>query len=527
MTGVTITGLRVATRDGDVVEPLDAAIAPGGTLAIIGESGSGKTLTAKALVGLTPRGFQARGSLSVAGKTMALDAGDKAWQGWRGAVVTLLLQDPFTSLSPVHRCGDQIAWTIEAARGRRLPAAERDREVADRLHEVRLDDRVAGAFPHELSGGMRQRVAIAAALAADPALLIADEPTTALDASTQGEILDLLRSVQQARGLSLLLISHDLGLVRGRSDDVLVMRAGAVVERGPTARVLAAPQHPYTRALIDADPAMAADPVDPVAAGSGALEGGALVVASGVTKRFGDRTVLEDAGIAIRAGEIAGIVGESGSGKSTLARCIAGLEREDGGTIAFDGTALAPGRTSRTPRQMQMVFQDPYSSLNPMMSVGAILAEAISVAPGDRDVPGLLELVGLPAEFARKRPAQLSGGQRQRVAIARALAVRPRLLICDESVSALDVSVQAQILKLLVHVRDELGVAILFISHDLAVVRSIADTVTVLWGGRVVEQGACAAVLTDPQHEYTRLLVAAAVHENRTKNTTEECDDQR
>lgn len=517
MSGVQIRGLSVLGPQGVMVEPFDADIASGRTLAIIGESGSGKTLSAKSLIGLLPRGFRADGTAVVADRTLALDAPPAAWTAVRGSTVALLLQDPFTSLSPVHRCGDQIAWTLRAASDRRVSASEVARDVAARLAEVKLPERVARAFPHQLSGGMRQRVAIAAALAADPRLLIADEPTTALDASNQAEILDLLRAVQARRDLSVILISHDLGLVRGRTDDVLVMQHGVIVERGATTEVLSAPKHPYTRALIDADPVLAPPRDAPVAADNPAPT---LVQVSSVTKHFGERTVLDGVDLRIGDGEIVGVVGESGSGKSTLARCIAGLEREDGGVITFAGDDLAPGRRSRTPAQMQIVFQDPYSSLNPMMSIGAILREALAVAhrPAS-DVTELLETVGLPAGFAKKRPAELSGGQRQRVAIARALAPRPRLLICDESVSALDVSVQSQILALLTKLRDDLGISLLFISHDLAVVRLLADTVTVLWDGRVIETGPCEQVLTDPRHEYTRMLVAAAHRENTSVST--------
>ncbi|TGD90857.1 ABC transporter ATP-binding protein [Mycolicibacterium sp. CH28] len=489
---------------------MDAHIAAGSTLAIIGESGSGKTLTAKSLVGLLPRGFRAEGSVQFGGKVVALDSPERTWRAVRGATVSLLLQDPFTSLSPVHRCGDQIAWTLRRSsarwRGRR-----RDSEVAALLAEVKLPADVATAYPHQLSGGMRQRVAIATALAAAPQLLIADEPTTALDASNQADILDLIRSIQLSRRLSVILISHDLGLIRGRTDEVLVMRNGDVVERGATRTVLMAPRHPYTRALIDADPNSKTD-----AAGSTDGEvGPPLVRVAALGKQFGQRQVLDGVSTSVSVGRILGVVGESGSGKSTLARCIAGLERQDSGTVEFDGVVLAPGRKSRTPDQMQIVFQDPYSSLNPMMSVGAILREALRVAgrsPGD--VPDLLDTVGLPAEFACRRPAELSGGQRQRIAIARALAPRPRLLICDESVSALDVSVQAQILELLQRLRREMGLTLLFISHDLAVVRMLADDVVVLHNGRVVEQGHCKQVLTTPTEEYTRTLVAAALREN-------------
>ncbi|WP_062516793.1 ATP-binding cassette domain-containing protein [Demequina gelatinilytica] len=515
---VLVEGLTVIGPAGTMVEPVSAEIAPGATLALIGESGSGKTLTAKSIVGLLPRGFRAAGSVTVAGQALPVDrpGDDAAWRRARGRSVSLLLQDPFTSLTPVHRCGDQIAWTVEAAQGHRLPRAARRTAVEERLAEVNLPARVADAFPHELSGGMRQRVAIAAALASDPQLLIADEPTTALDASNQAEILDLLRRIQEDRRLSVILISHDLGVVRGRTDQVLVMRGGQVVERGATAAVLAAPEHPYTRALIEADPVVAARSGARIAAEEAApSEVEPLLACGGVTKAFGVRTVLDQVDLTVAPGAIVGIVGESGSGKSTLARCIAGLEREDAGSIVLGGAALAPGRGSRTPDQMQIVFQDPYSSLNPMMSIGAILGEALGVAGrASSEVPGLLEMVGLPAEFARKRPAELSGGQRQRVAIARALAPGPRLLICDESVSALDVSVQADILALLARLREEIGIAILFISHDLAVVRMIADSVTVMWDGRVVESGPCHEVLEHPAHEYTRLLVAAATREN-------------
>ena len=506
MSDVHIEQLTVLGQRGTMVAPLDAHIPAGSTLAIIGESGSGKTLTATSLVGLLPRGFHAQGSMRIGETLVDLSGTARAWRSVRGATASLLLQDPFTSLSPVHRCGDQIAWTLRETPGRLRRAA-----VADLLGEVKLGPHVAAAYPHQLSGGMRQRVAIAAALAANPRLLIADEPTTALDASNQADVLDLIRSIQISRRLSVLLISHDLGLIRGRTDEVLVMRDGVVVERGQTRTVLSAPQHPYTQALIDADPNSRMPTQRPLDGRSAEP----LVRVTGVGKAFGERPVLDGVTISIPAGGVVGVVGESGSGKSTLARCIAGLERHDTGTVEFEGEALAPGRRSRVPRQMQIVFQDPYSSLNPIMSVGAILREALRVAGrSPTEVPQLLSTVGLGPDYARRRPAELSGGQRQRIAIARALAPRPQLLICDESVSALDVSVQSQILDLLGRLRDELGLTLLFISHDLAVVRMIADEVVVLRGGRVVEQGRCAEVLTHPKEDYTRLLVAASSREN-------------
>ncbi len=527
---VAVSGLRVDGPAGVVVEPFDFSIAPGETLALIGESGSGKTLSAKAIAGLLPNGFTARGTITLTSSTIELPATDVVWRATRGRRISLLLQDPFTSLSPVHRCGAQIGMTIQAASASRLSAAECAELVTQRLAEVNLPADVARAFPHELSGGMRQRVAIAAALATDPELLIADEPTTALDASNQGEILDLLRRLQARRGMAALLISHDLGMVRGRAEHVLVMRHGEIVERGITSSVLNTPSHPYTRALIEADPSLTDRSSGVARAASGAAVSGDvsatggeiaaatdLVVATDVTKNFSGKAVLHGVSVTVGRGETVGIVGESGSGKTTIARCIAGLERESSGTIMFDGVALAPGRASRTPKQMQIVFQDPYSSLNPMISVGRSLKLALRVAgrPAS-DLNGLLHLVELPLEFARKRPAELSGGQRQRVAIARALAVQPKLLICDESVSALDVSVQKQILDLLAKLRVELGLSILFISHDLAVVRQLADRVYVLRHGDVVESGLCHDVLNAPTHPYTQALVAASIHEAPT-----------
>lgn len=512
--GVQVTGLSVDGPAGEFVAPFDFSIAGGETLALIGESGSGKTLSAKAIAGLLPTGFSAQGTVQLSTGTITLPASDAVWRVTRGKRISLLLQDPFTSLSPVHRCGMQIGITLAATREGKISQLDMRARVVERLAEVNLPADVARAYPHELSGGMRQRVAIAAALATDPELLIADEPTTALDASNKGEILDLLRQLQISRGMAVLLISHDLGMIRGRAENVLVMRNGAIVERGATSQVLRAPDHAYTRALIDADPSLtdrSARHTVPLVATD------ALVVATDVSKSFGDKVVLDGVSVSVERGETVGVVGESGSGKTTLARCIAGLEHESSGVIEFDGVALAPGRASRRPSQMQIVFQDPYSSLNPIVNVGKTLRLALSVAgrPAS-EVRGLLELVGLPATFARKRPAELSGGQRQRVAIARALAVKPELLICDESVSALDVSVQKQILDLLASLRSELGLSMLFISHDLAVVRQLADRVYVMRDGHVVESGECQQVLSNPRHPYTQALVEASLHQPAT-----------
>lgn len=507
--GVRVTGLRVSSSERSIVDPLDLEVVPGEMLAIIGESGSGKTMTARALTGLLPRGVRASGEAEIDGYGYDLAAtSDGIWTQVRGRRAVLLLQDPFTSLSPVLRCGEQIALTVEARvrAGGGTPSRETLRvEVERRLAEVQLPARVARQYPSELSGGMRQRVAIAAALAAEPRLLIADEPTTALDASTQGEVLDLLRGLQTAHRMSLILISHDLGVIEGRADQVLVMRNGEVVERGDTARVLRSPQHPYTRALIAANPSVGDALPDAVTSGPPVL------VAEGLSKSFGATAALADASVDVARGEVLAIVGESGSGKSTLARAIAGLEIPDAGRVTLGGRQLPEGRRGRRPQEIQIVFQDPYSTLNPSFTVRQSLEEAIRAGGArDRTVSELLELVELDPSLAERRPSQLSGGQRQRVAIARALAPKPQVLICDESVSALDVSVQAQILALLARLRDELGLAMLFITHDLGVVARIANRVVVLRHGEIVERGDTMRILREPAHEYTRLLVAAA-----------------
>ncbi|RRJ88232.1 ABC transporter ATP-binding protein [Gulosibacter macacae] len=511
---IRIRGLAVDGPDGrSFVSEIDASIPVGGTVALIGESGSGKTLSAKTLVGLLPDGFTGRGLLDIDDEQIDLRDGGGDWRKVRGGLVTLVLQDPFTSLSPVHRIGPQIGWTLDAHEPT-LTDSARAQRIRDALVEVRLDPSVARSYPHELSGGMRQRAAIAAALAASPRLLIADEPTTALDASNQSEILDLLDRLKRERGLGVLLITHDLGMVRDRSDEVLVMNAGEVVERGATDAVLANPQDDYTRSLISADPLMAIRTGGLTALATAAVAATEVPVlaAHGLEKSFGDRQVLRGVDLTAHAGEIVGIVGESGSGKTTLVRCIAGLAAEDAGTISFSGHAVRPGRADRKPEQAQIVFQDPYSSLNPTFTVGQTLAEALSVAGRPRtDAVELLARVGLDESFLERRPARLSGGQRQRVAIARALAVRPQLLICDESVSALDVSVQARILNLLRELRDELNLAIVLISHDLGVVLSTADRVLVLRDGQVVEEGRTQQVFAEPQHPYTQTLLAAAL----------------
>ncbi|MFI7696704.1 oligopeptide/dipeptide ABC transporter ATP-binding protein [Nonomuraea sp. NPDC049655] len=563
-------GLRVV-GDRVLVDGVDLTVAAGETVGLVGESGSGKSLTARALVGLLPRGLRAEGSVEVGGAQL-VGASERLLRGVRGRRISLLMQDPFAMLNPLRTAGAHIAET--------LPGRTSRQEIARRLAEVGIDDpAVAGRYPFQLSGGMRQRVALAAALAGDPELLVADEPTTALDATTQHEILALLRRVQEARGMGVLLITHDLRVAFAVCDRVAVMYAGRVVEQGPGPELAAEPAHPYTAGLLAALPSaertlerlvgipgavpradavadvcafatrcdLAADactaarpPLRPIGpdrltacvhdtagAARPALREAALPAAPAagepllhiedLRKRYGAHTALGGVSLHVNPGETVGLVGESGSGKTTLARSVLGLITPDGGRIRLAGldvtdrAALDPRERARVHRLVQCVFQDPSTSLNPAMTVGATLAEAIArAAPADRiGVGELLKLAGLPAAYAARRPKALSGGERQRVAIARALAVRPALLICDEPVASLDVSVQAHVLELLRGIGRELGTGMLFITHDLAVVRQVAARTVVLLKGAVVEEGTTSAVLDAPAHDYTRRLVAA------------------
>lgn len=514
---LSVTGLSVTGPRGTIAAPMDLHLRDSRTLVIVGESGSGKTMTARALTGLLPSGVTATGSLTLAGpqngdpRTVDLSAtrtGDL-----RGRGITLLLQDPFTSLSATHRCGHQIGWALPS----RSPNGETRRDaVARLLAEVGLEEDVARRRPFELSGGMRQRVALAAALAADPAVLIADEPTTALDVTTQRDVLDLIDRLRAERHMGLLLITHDLAVARDRADTAMVMWHGDVVEEGPADDVLRNPTHEYTRRLLAADPGVdAAQTLE-----SGQVEvveqagkDHALLRVSSLSKRFPGTSMraLDDVTLTINRGETLAVVGESGSGKTTLARCIVGLEQPDAGTIDFTGTTKAP-------RRAQIVFQDPYSALNPAISVGASVAEGVRAAGGTSlhgDVSQLLELVGLPSEYRRRRPQALSGGERQRVAISRALAVDADLLILDESVSALDVSVQAQILDLIADLQERLGLTMLFITHDLAVARQTSTRTVVMRKGRIVEQGPTENVLLSPTSDYTKRLLESIPGQSR------------
>jgi len=580
-------GLRITSSAGVIVDGLDLDVAPGETVGIVGESGSGKSLTAKALVGLLPAGVTATGRVVFDGREI-LTGGERRWRRLRGAEIALMLQDPFTMLSPLIRVGPQITETIRDADGRRLSRSAARAEAAMRLAEVGIrDPRVADRYPFQLSGGMRQRVGLAAALASDPRVLVADEPSTALDVTTQREILRLIRSTQERRGMSVILVTHDLRVAFAFCERIYVLYAGALLETAPTRGLERQPLHPYTHGLLASEPPLgrrvtrldaipgsvpaaetvrgecafagrcawvenacraerpalrdlgagrltACRRIDEIAAQlvPGADEQAGLVAPAAtngaapvvrirdLAKTFDGVVALDGVSFDIGAGESVGLVGESGSGKTTLARCLVGLEKPTGGSVEIAGAdvtdydALTVGERDRARRAVQIVFQDPYSTLNPARTVGFTLFEALRRSAArrserSRTIAELLELVGLPARYASRKPAALSGGERQRVAIARALALRPQILICDEPVSALDVSVQAQILNLLGDLNAKLGLGYLFITHDLAVVRQVTDRLYVLYDGRVVESGGTEQVLGAPAHEYTRSLIAS------------------
>ncbi|KQX38862.1 ABC transporter ATP-binding protein [Devosia sp. Root436] len=487
----------------------------GETLAILGESGSGKSVSASAVMDLIdcPPGRITSGAITYRGEDLLhMPAGKR--REINGRKIAMIFQDPLAHLNPVYPVGWQIA---EAMRVHGMPAGDARRRAIALMERVGIRDaeQRAKAYPHQFSGGQRQRLMIAMALGYDPDVLIADEPTTALDVTVQLQILRLLQELRDETGMGLLLITHDLGVVAEMADRAIVMNAGEVVETGAVRDVLKHPSHAYTQKLIAAVP------------GQGSIRHSAIGVAEPIlsvrnlNKHFGAYHALRDVSFDLRAGETVAIVGESGSGKSTTARAIVRLDDADSGSVHYGGRdlcALSDKEMFLLRRDIQMVFQDPTQSLNPRMSVFQIISEAwrihADIVPRGQwreRVLELLDLVGLQPEHADRYPHQFSGGQRQRIAIARALAMQPRIIICDEAVSALDVSVQSQVIRLLDSLRDRLGVAFIFIAHDLPVVRDFADRVVVMKEGVIVEEGDVVQIFEAPVHAYTQALLAASL----------------
>ncbi len=523
------------------------SVEPGEIHGLVGESGAGKSTIGAAVMGLLDRpGRIAGGIIRYKGDEISgLDAA--AMASLRGKKISMIFQDPLTSLNPLFTVRQQLVETIlEHLDVNESEANERARALIDRVGipdpETRLDQ-----YPHQFSGGMRQRVVIALALCSEPDVIIADEPTTALDVSIQAQILELIKELARERQVGVILITHDMGVIADTTDKVTVMYMGEVVESGTTAQVLGQPNHPYTKSLIAAvpRPKVKLHRFPLISYGGRVTEfaiedlkrnwpevqidrGKALVECEGLTKRFVQKrallprnreffTAVDQATFDIREGEVFGLVGESGSGKSTIARMIAGLYSVDGGSVRFDSADVAPlpgGVPDSYRKQIQMIFQDPYSSLNPRMRVDEIVAEParhhglLQGEPLKARVSELLDRVGLGAEAGLKYPHEFSGGQRQRISIARALATQPRFLICDEPTSALDVSIQAQILNILKDLQEHLGLTMLFISHDLPVVRQMCDRVGVMKNGQLVEVAETEALFASPQHPYTQQLLS-------------------
>ncbi len=533
-----------------VVRDLSFALAAGETLAIVGESGSGKSVTALSLMRLLPSGSsRVDGRAMLAGRDLfALP--EEEMRRLRGNEVAMIFQEPMTSLNPVLTIADQIGESLRYHRGLVGQAARAEvLRILDRVRIPAAKERI-DEYPHRFSGGMRQRVMIAMALACKPRVLIADEPTTALDVTVQAQILDLIRSLQDEDGMAVMFITHDMGVVAEVADRTLVMLRGDKVEEGETARLFAAPSAPYTRRLLAAVPRLGSmrgepaprkmalldeeddGPASPNAAKPPSASSGTgepLLVVTDLVTRFEMRSGLlrritgrvhavENVSFSLRAGETLALVGESGCGKSTTGRSVLRLTEPAGGSIRFDGQELLGlGKAALAPfrRHMQMVFQDPYASLNPRQAVGQAIAEPLIVhgfatrAEAHERASALMAKVGLEPDMAARLPHEFSGGQRQRICIARALSLSPRLIVADEAVSALDVSVKAQVLNLMLDLQSELGLAYLFISHDMATVERVSHRIAVMYLGEIVEIGPRAAIIENPQHPYTRKLIGA------------------
>ena len=539
------------------VTDVSFSVAPGRVTAIVGESGSGKSTSAMATMGLLPANAAASGKIELNGQDLNRIT-QQQWRDDRGLKIGLIPQDPGTSLNPVKTIGESVGEVLRIHRQALGNPSKQERRatVIELLDAVGIDNPELryNQYPHELSGGMRQRALIAAALATEPDLIIADEPTSALDVTVQQTILDLIDQLREDRGIGVLLITHDLAVASDRADELVVMQSGQVKEAGLTGRILGDPRHPYTRRLLDDAPgltnpvrqperarkhkaasAAAADapgseadpegttPATPAARDSEESTPPLLRVSS-MSKQFHPArgqeafTAVDGVSFSVARGTTHAIVGQSGSGKSTLARMICAFEEPSAGTAYLEGAAindLAAKDPRQLRRRLQMVYQNPYGSLDPRQSIGSAIAEplrnlsSLSRTQIRAKVTEVLDQVSLPEALASRRAGELSGGQRQRVAIARALVLEPELLVLDEAVSALDVTVQARILELLNELQEELGLTYLFISHDLAVVREISDTVSVMSKGRQVELGFTEEIFNDPQHEFTRELLRA------------------
>ena len=523
-----IQDLNVAfSQDGrqvDAVRGVSFEVARGEVVALVGESGSGKSVTAMSSVALLGANAKVTGSIRYNGQQMVGATADLLQQV-RGNEISFIFQEPMTSLNPLHTIEKQLRESIELHQDARqsLTGAEIEARIIALLERVGLPDPASrlGAYPHQLSGGQRQRVMIAMALANGPELLIADEPTTALDVTIQAQILDLLMLLKQQDGMGMLFITHDLGIVRQIADRVCVMQDGKIVETGPTKDIFNAPQHSYTQKLLNAHSVGAPQPFDPSASLIAEAKNAKIwfPIQRGVLKRtVGHVKAVNDVSLTLRAGETIGIVGESGSGKSTLAMAIMRLISFEG-KIAFDGRDIGALKTRdlrALRKDMQIVFQDPYGSLSPRMTCAQIIAEGLGVhgTPSGRSqedlVDEILQEVGLDPEMQHRYPHEFSGGQRQRIAIARAMVMRPKLVVLDEPTSALDMTVQVQIVDLLRNLQKAHGLAYLFISHDLRVVRAMSHSVIVMKEGDVVEHGPVSDVFEAPKTQYTRGLMAAA-----------------